>query len=130
MAHGRETVRSAVVSAVTGLTTTGTNVFEYRSTPWGAEDLPGIDVRTPDEERAEEGTPNERYLTVTIDGVAKTGTSLADTLDDIADEVESAIASADIGAAMIYTGTETEIDGDAELPIGRIRLTYRVAYEY
>jgi hypothetical protein len=54
MTHKRTTIRDAVVTAVTGLTTTGTNVTPSRVFNVETEALPHLSVYMGDEERSEE----------------------------------------------------------------------------
>ena len=49
MAHVRKQIREAVKTKVTGLTTTGNNVFETRIYNLKPSNLPAIIVSTPDE---------------------------------------------------------------------------------
>ena len=50
MAHVRQSIRDNVVTVVTGLTTTGTNVFRSRVYPLGENKLPALCVYTAAEE--------------------------------------------------------------------------------
>ena len=47
--HVRQQIRSAIITQVTGLTTTGINVFEHRVYPLAEDDLPAIVVSTTSE---------------------------------------------------------------------------------
>ncbi len=49
MAHVRKQIRDAIVTAVTGLTTTGSNVFRSRIYPLESGKLPGLCVYTKSE---------------------------------------------------------------------------------
>jgi len=46
MAHVRQSIRDNVVTAVTGLSTTGSNVFRSRVYPLGTNKLPALCVYT------------------------------------------------------------------------------------
>ena len=50
MAHARTTLRQAAVTALTGLTTTGSRVRDTDAYPRGGDDLPDITVEILDEE--------------------------------------------------------------------------------
>ena len=50
MAHARQSIRDNVVTTVTGLSTTGTNVFRSRVYPLGEYKLPALCVYTAAEE--------------------------------------------------------------------------------
>ena len=49
MAHVRQSIRDNVVTAVTGLSTTGSNVFRSRVYPLGTNKLPALCVYTDSE---------------------------------------------------------------------------------
>lgn len=129
--HVRKQLREAVATAVTGLTTTATRVFQSRAYPVRPAELPCLLVYV-DSESAEDATIHGdtllRRLQVRIEGLAQASADLDDTLDLIAKEVETALASAvsiastttDLG----YTGAEIEIRDDLEKPTGSIVLSF------
>lgn len=127
MAHARQTIREAAASKVTGLTTTGANVFQSRMVPQTTA-LPCLLVATNDEEivAGTIGTIVERLLDLVITGVAKATSNVDDTLDLIAAEVETAMATFTYRAEL--QRIEVDFDESLEKPAGRIALTYRVTY--
>ena len=125
MPHSRQTIREAAATKVTGLTTTGTRVFQSRMVP--QDSLPALLVTTNDEEITPGtiGTLQERQLELVITGVAK-ASAADDTLDTIALEVETAMATFTYRNEL--TRIEVDFDEALEKPAGRIALTYRVTY--
>ena len=138
MTHMRKQIRDAIVTALTGLPTTGTHIFKSRVYPNEQQKLPLLCVYAlkEDSEIITMGTPYkyQRDLEVMIEGYAKAigVNTLDDVLDLISLEVEEALA-VDITLGGLAKNTlldSTEIDmvGDGEVPVGVIRLTFLVRY--
>lgn len=137
MAHYREQIRKAVVTAVTGLTTTGARV---QSAPLYnlADDMgPTLAVwartSTPDYESGQMQCAPLWLVEIVIEGYVKQFTDLIDTLDDIASEVETAIYSnTALGTLVndyIELGEQTiELDTDGNEPLGKIELIFNMYY--
>lgn len=71
----RETIVAAAVSAVTGLTTTGSSVYRSRVIPLSREESPALIVRPMNERVESQGLgPVERYLTITFEALSRTTT--------------------------------------------------------
>lgn len=137
MAHVRKLLRDAVVVAVTGLATTGANVFVDRVLPLQETELPALMVAVGDQVELDGiGAPElqRRTFSVTIEARAKAMAGLSNTLDTIGAEVETTLAAAiTVGGKSVYLtylGTEAPVEsGDADRPIGAITLTFElVAY--
>lgn len=126
MSHVRRQIREAVAAAVTGLATTGSRVFQSRVYPLRDADLPCLLVSTGDEEisPATIGNILQRDIDLHVRGVAKAGTDLDDTLDQIALEVETAIANGYPEARLHKV--ETDMEDTLEKPAGVLALTYRL----
>lgn len=95
MTHVRKQIRDNIVTTLTGLSTTGSNVFRSRVYPIAESKLPGILIFT-DSEEVEFGTIGSdrsqiRSLTISIQGYVKSATNYDDTLDQICVEVEEAL---------------------------------------
>ena len=92
MAHIRKQVREKVVTLLTGLVTTGTNV--YHGHPYPADSYPCLFVYTPSEsiELDDEGSDREqeRAMTFIVEGQCK-AVPFQSQFDSIAEEVETAI---------------------------------------
>jgi hypothetical protein len=136
MAHARQQIREQVGTTVSGLTTTGTRVYQSRVHNLAEANLPGLLVYTTAEESSPDsfGVPRSmtRNLTLVIEGYAKTATNLDDTLDTIASEVEAAMAGdrTVTGWAVTshLTGTEISLTGDGDQPVGVVSMSYLVTY--
>lgn len=125
MPHARQTIREAAATLLTGLSSTGSRVFQSRMVPQTT--LPCLLVTTNDEEITPGTIANliERNLDLVVVGVAK-ASAADDALDTIAAEVETAMA----GFAYRNELQRIEVDFDETLdkPAGRIALTYRINY--
>lgn len=130
--HIRQQLREAVASAVTGLTTTSTRVFQSRAYPLQVSDLPCLVVTT-DGDSITQNTLHhpyvqERSVQLRIEGYAVGTTNLDDTMDGICKEVEIAVDNAtltmvdDIG----FAGTQLDTSVVGEKPVGKLTLIYRI----
>jgi len=124
MAHARKAIRDDIITAVTGLTTTGSNVFQNRVYPIEQSSLPGLMVFTNEEtiEASSISPPRTqiRRLTVSIEGVVRAVDNYDDTLDSICQEVEEAL-TADLsrnGLAKdtLITSFEAQFNGEGDQP--------------
>ena len=131
--HLRKQLRDAVESAVTGLTTTGANVFVSRTLPIWAT-LPALCIFTSEEvatyDLGRMGCTPMRVVTLTIEGYHKGGDD--DTLDQIALEVETAVfADTTFGGLAQYLVNLTQTlqrEGDGEESTGVITMLFEIAY--
>lgn len=134
--HVRQQIRERVGTVLTGLTTTGSNVYQSRVYPLSASNLPGLLIYTlsetsePDVMGVQQGV--ERLLTLAVEGYAKATANLDDTLDTICKEVETAIAGDtklnNLARNAFLTSTEIQLNGDGEQPIGVATMTFEVNY--
>lgn len=126
MSHVRTQLRTALVATLTGLATTGNRVHASRMRPRTAAEMPCLLVTTGDERIesvAQQFGPLDRQLTVHVRGFAL-GATADSTLDQIALEVETALA----GSAYALQGIEVDFDDDLDKPVGSITLTYQIPY--
>jgi hypothetical protein len=131
--HVRQQLREAVTTALTSLTTTGSNVFASRLYRMQDDECPGLRIYTKDEQaRTETIHPNalrSRDVEVVVEGVARGVADLDDTLDDIQKEVEIALAAGvTVGSKTVpldYTGCSIEDDDESDVPTGVARMTFR-----
>lgn len=138
MPHMHKNIRDAIETAVTGLTTTGSNIFPQSVYPIAQGILPSLAIFALEEEidlDAMGNTPIQmRTLEVAIEGLAQgAAKGPSDTLAQIAAEVEAAMAADLTLGGLVTTLGLTEINyfyGDEETakPTGAIRLTYAVEY--
>ncbi len=135
MAHVRRQIREAAATALAGLATTGSRVFQSRVYPLRDADLPCLLISTDDEQvdqnNAVSGGEMTRELTLTVRGVAKATADLDDTLDGIAEQVEPVLNVSTLGGNVKtcrLTGIKVEMDDVLEKPVGIITLEYRTLY--
>ena len=139
MSHVRQQIRDRAETVLTGLTTTGDNVFASRIYPFQEDDtdLPGLCIYTESEEvrNDDEDTVSGvqvRSMLLVVEGYSILTTGLDDKLDTIAAEVETAIFADQYFNSLAHgtdlVGIETDISADAEKPVGVVRLIFRVYY--
>ncbi len=135
MAHLRQSIRERIATDVTGLTTTGSNVFQSRVYPIEDSKLPCLLVYTTseDSEVTEMASPRPmtRSLNVIVQGVVG-ATTPDDTLDLISKEVEVALAGDvtinSLANNSFLSSTEIEFNADGAKPIGTVILNFSVEY--
>ncbi len=144
MAHSRRAIRKAVVTAVTGLTTTGTNVVSWRLHAIDASERPQLAVMVAalpetvsDTVENQYGYTEIRDLPVTLEArveqaSASTHADALDTLDDICQEVEIAmVGNAALSALVVdvmLESTEISMAGDGERPAALATMEWLVRY--
>lgn len=133
--HAHRQIREALKTALTGLPTTGTNVFANRLAAIPENKLPALRLYADSETAAPQDMDapylQERALTVAVECCAKESANLDDTLDQISMEVEIALG-ADVAVGgreleFIYVGMEFD-DELANKPVGIKRLRYEVSF--
>lgn len=136
MAHVRKQIRDAAVTALTGLTTTGANVFRNRVFPLETSKLPGLCVFTKSESVDFDTLHIPRSIMRNLDlGVEAYVVATADydnTLDIIAVEVEEALAAdvtlGGLAKDLQVTAFEADFIGDGEQTVAVGRFTVLVQY--
>ena len=132
----RRQIRERVGTTLTGLSTTGSNVFQSRFYPLESAGLPGLCIYTKDEsaEVSVIGSTRtiQKELNLIIEGYVKTSNNLDDSLDEIGKEVEIAMAS-DININNLATDSflvsvELNYSGEGEKPFGIVKYQYTVIY--
>ena len=93
MAHVRQQIRERIATEVTGLSTTGSKVYQSRVYPLQASNLPGLLIYTTSEssEPLDMGGTSRlmgRSLSVNIDAYVKAVSNFDDTVDTVCSEVE------------------------------------------
>lgn len=136
--HLRRQIREAVATAVTGLATTASRVYQSRVYPLErGTDLPGLLVHSLAETstRMTLGAPGimERTLRVQVVAVAEAVANLDDSLDQVCKEVEVALAMpcaalAGIAKTITLIATDIEMQGASVRPVGQAAMTYEVVY--
>ena len=135
--HRAESIMRAVVVALTGLTTTGANVFRGRAYEVQAGEVPALLVwMGVDQVAAVHGHDQvDSVLTVNIDAAVREVSAQVDTrLNLIREEVTSALAAdhtlglAYVRGAQEIGADEPEIAGEGDAPVARQRLEWEVDY--
>jgi hypothetical protein len=136
VSHVRQQLRERAATTLTGLTTTGTKVYQSRVYPLGAANLPGLLIYTKSED-SEAVTMSGartllRNLSLVIEGYVKAVSNYDDTVDTIAKEVETAMGNDvtlnGLAKNSYLESTEIEYDGEGEKPVAVVSLTYTVEY--
>ena len=128
--HVRQQLREAVATVVTGLSTTGANVFQSRVYPLQTSELPCLIVTTDGDQASNLTVHNpvqqQRETRVRIEAYARATTTLDDTLDTICKEVETAIANASSSTVkgLFYIGTQLDIEVLGDQPVGKASMVF------
>lgn len=136
MSHIRKQIRDALVTAVTGLTTTGSRVYRSRVYPLESGKLPGLCVYTKSEEVTNSTLTRPRtqtrQLEASVEAYLMANTNFDDTLDTIAVEIEEAIYSNTALNALVkqinITGFEADYSGDGEKVVGVGNFSVQIIY--
>lgn len=135
--HLRRQIRERAATTLTGLTTTGSNVFQSRVYPMESAGLPGLCIYTTDEAieiQSMGGTRNvSRDLTLIVEGYATDSANVDDTLDQIGKEIEIAMSGDitlnDLAQDSYLSSVEITLSGDGSSGIGKITHSYTVVYQ-
>ena len=135
--HLRRQIRERAATTLTGLTTTGSNVFQSRVYPMESAGLPGLCIYTTEETvemQSMGGTRNvSRDLTLIVEGYATDSANVDDTLDQIGKEVEVAMSGDitlnDLAQDSYLSSVEITLSGDGSTGIGKITHSYIVVYQ-
>ena len=138
--HLRRQIRERIATDVTGLSTTGSNVFQSRAYPVEESKLPCLLVFDSEESveirsmGAIRGVSSE--LTINIEGYCQggDGATVMNTLAAIQKEVQIAVqADIDINSLArdsYLTSADASVNAEATKPTGSVRITYLVIYQY
>ena len=135
--HLRRQIRERAATTLTGLTTTGSNVFQSRVYPMESAGLPGLCIYTTDEtvEMQSMGATRHisRDLTLIVEGYATDSANVDDTLDQIGKEIEIAMSGDitlnDLAQDSYLSSVEITLSGDGSTGIGKITHSYLVVYQ-
>ena len=134
--HVRQQVREYFGTTLTGLTTTGSNVYESRVYTLQENTLPSLVIYTKSEtsEPIVIGTDRlmSRELLVLVEAYCKATSNFDDTIDTISKEVEEAIAAdrtlGGLAKDTYLESTEIEFNAEGEQPVGFATLTFLTNY--
>ena len=131
--HARTQIRDATIQAVTGLALTGARVFAGQIYPLQEAELPGLCVYV-NEESSQLVTRStlSRELSLKIEVYVKSNDDFDAILDDIASDIEVAIASNFNLNALVKdihpSGLQKDLIKDGEKPIGIAVLSFNCTY--
>jgi hypothetical protein len=137
MSHVRKDIRDNIKATLTGLNTTGKNVFQSRVYPMHASKLPGILLYNRSEETSYEtvSTPRmqSRRCEYQVEIYVKGTSDYDDTIDQICLEVEEALyvdltRGGDATDTRI-TSFDADFDGSGDQPVAVATLTVEVTYQ-
>ncbi len=136
MAHARKTIREQVGTTLTGLTTTGSNVFQSRVYPLQDSNLPALLIYTKEETSEAVVMGNnrvlERELTLAVEAYVKTNSNSDDTIDLISEEIESAIGTDTTlnnkAKDVFLVATDINYIGEGENPVAVATFNFLVSY--
>ena len=131
----RKQIRDAVAAALTGLTTSGTHVFENRTIELQDTDLPGLRIYTSEEDVSTLSVGvarrREHKLVLKVEACSKKSSGMDDELDAMVGEVLIAIdANQGAGGARYIEPRRIEIEmqGEAEKEIGVASMSFEVLF--
>lgn len=136
MAHIRQLIRDNIVTTVTGLTTTGTNVYKSRVYNLAEPKLPCLLVYTEQEDISyitqSPARTQQRRLIVKIEGYVKGLTGYDDSLDNISAEIEAALYS-DLTRGGLAKDTRiqsfnAQYAGDGDQPVAAVVVSVEIIY--
>ena len=135
--HLRRQIRERAATTLTGLTTTGSNVFQSRVYPMESAGLPGLCIYTTEETVEMQSMGGTRHvsrdLTLIVEGYATDSANVDDTLDQIGKEIEIAMSGDitlnDLAQDSYLSGVEITLSGDGKTGIGKIAHSYTVVYQ-
>ena len=134
--HIRQQIRDRIIADVTGLATTGANVYDSKLYNILQGELPALAVYTQNE-TSEISTiaPNvtlDRELEVIIECYAEANQNIENTLDTIAGEVENSLGTDltlnNLCITQFLSSTDIDFTSEGEKPLGICKLTYNVRY--
>jgi hypothetical protein len=138
MTHRRQQIRETLATTLTGLTTTGANVFQSRVYSIEENKLPCLLIYTKDEE-SEPLAMNpprsiKKILNVIVEAYCKQNANFDDTIDTITKEVEEAIYSDrlinNLAKDSFLISTEIDYNKEGDNPIGIVTMTFQIEYHH
>jgi hypothetical protein len=133
--HVRKQIRDAIAAKLTGLATTGNNVFVDWAYPLERASLPGLLIRTLPESSQPITMPAprryQRSARFAVIVIAQLDSNVQDAVDQICKEVEIALAMPNgiaAAKAMTLLATQPDFSGEGIKPVGRAAMTYECVY--
>ena len=138
MPHGRQQIRHAWATRLTGLTYTGDRVYKSKIRPSSKAKVPNLNIWTKDDETDHELTTinyriERQLLTIVEIRDRPTGSvPVDDSLDEIAAEVEAAVMTdptfGGLVRSTIISSTRLDTSGEAERVTGLLTLVFKSRY--
>ncbi len=137
MSHLRQQIRERVAATLSGLSTTGSNVFQSRVYPMEQANLPGLIIYSV----SENSTPItmgavrdiEATLTLAIEAYAL-GADLDDKLDKICKEVQVAMSGDrtvnSLAKDLQLDSTNIVFAQESDVPAGYVTMNWSVTYQF
>lgn len=136
MPHARKSIRDGLVTALTGLATTGSRVYRTRLYPLANGKLPGLAIYTNSEETSyltmRQPRTLEKKLMIDVEIYVKGTTNYDDSLDQIALEIEAAIYTdvtlGGLARDTVIRSFKADFNGDGDQPICAGIMSIEVTY--
>lgn len=136
MSHIRTRIRQNLVTSLTGLANTGSNVFDSRVYPMTADTLPGICVYTSSEISNYTSINPPRTLDKVITASIEIYVQMIDTYDEVLDQITADVEEAlytDLTRNGLAQDTrvmsfDSTFSGDVEQPLILGKLTVQIRY--
>lgn len=133
--HVRRQIREAVATLLTGLTTTGANVFQSRLQPLPDSKLPALKIIT-DAEQIEPfdigGNVKSRSLNVGVIAAAKSASDVDDVLDQIIKEVEIKMSTnptlSGLVKDIVLESIDIDMSGETDKNTGQAIMSFTASY--
>lgn len=136
MAHIRKQLRDSLTTALTGLASTGSRVYQSRVYPLAANKLPGLLIYSKSEniEYSTMGLPRiqERTVSFNVEVYVKGVSGYDNSIDQICLEIEEALyANITLGGNAAYLSIRdfsADFSGNGDQPVGLATMTVDVLY--
>lgn len=135
-----EQIAAAILTKVTGLTTTGANVKRARAYPWGEGELPALSIYQGADIPLGDTESNiafiDSILTITIAAHVFNSSVIDTVLNQIRKEVYSVImVDRTLGLSFVHRTDwagqgETEINDTGAKPVGTMPMEWRIFYRH
>ena len=138
MAHLRQQIRERVATTLTGLTTTGSNVFQSRVYPIENTKLPCLLIYTREEssEPLDMSPPRtiEKRLSLVVEGYVQANSNYDDTIDTITKEVEvdmyGDMLINNLAKDSFLVSTDISFNGEGDNPLAIVVMTFEIPYHH
>lgn len=137
MTHRAESIIGAVVTNLTGLTTTGARVYRGRATALADDKLPALCVYLGDDKIIGQYS-QAKYdceLTITVEALVKTTATQVDTTLNLIREQVTIALQTDYTQGLAYVlntmegdASEPELSGEGEKPAAAMKLDWKFHY--